>query len=290
MLKHLLLLGVVSATLASCNRAPDNPGAVTTPPSQSVEVQSQKSLSALNARRLEILAELRTLSNREAELQALIQQSVPDAIAERQEREQLRISLRELQQQQATLEKELSTNVAAQNRVSAQGNNNALERQQLQGIQTQVATAQAELAALIERRDSLRSLALTEGSSLGEQDVNSSQLTEVNAQITAKISELEQLSNTLNSLANSVSSQGTESGAGASQAELNAQASQLRASIATKQRQITTLQNQIDALLRNTDLFSIEQREELEQERNQLQASLRTEQEQLATIEARLRR
>ena len=276
----------ILGAMVACVRTPDVPS--TPSPGTSVEAQSQLSLSQLSAKRISLLREKETLAARENELESFIGAIQSQDVGERQQREQLRTELREVQDRQAEIELELKTLVTAQNRVTAQSTSNVLQTQDLENLQIQIEVTQNELNRLIEERNQLRSQVIA-GNNNPDAPSNSvfqTELSALNTEISAKIDDLEALSLQLNALVTNVSSQGVESGA--SQSALVAEAERLRSEIASKEAEVAELERRIRALLNQLDLVAVEQREAFEDKKARLEADLATDRENLARIEAQL--
>lgn len=277
----------ILGAMISCTRTPDVPA--TSSPSTSVQAQSQLSLTQLTANRIALLREQETLAAREVELESFIGAVQSQDVGERQQREQLRTELREVQDRQAEIKLELDTLVKAQNQVTAQSTTNVLKKQDLENLQVQIEVTQSELNRLIEDRNQLRAQVIVGSSGLNASanSVFQTELSALNTEISAKIDALEALSLQLNGLVNNVTSQGVES-SGASQSALAAEAVRLRAEIETKNADIAELDRKIRALLNQLDLVAIEQREAFEDQKARLEAELVTDRENLARIEAQL--
>lgn len=280
----------ILGAMVSCVRTPEGPAKPS--PNTSVEAQSQLSLTQLNAKRILLLREQETLGAREIELESFIGAVQSQDVAERQQREQLRTELREVQERQAEIKLELETLVKAQNQVTTQSTTNVLKKQDLENLQVQIEVTQSELNQLMEERNQLRSQVIA-GNANPDTPNNSifqTELRALNTSITAKIDTLEALGLQLNALVNNVTSQGqgTESSA-ASQAALEVEAVRLRADIETKTAAIAELGRKIKALLNQLDLVAIEQREAFEDQKVSLEAALVTDRENLARIEAQLK-
>lgn len=291
MLYRSLLLSFIIppilSSMVSCARAPETPN--TSTPVTSVESLSNKSLTELSAQRIELLRELETISAREEELQSLIGAVQVQDPSERQQREQLRTELRELQEREAEIKLLLENTVTAQSQVTSQSTNNVLQKQELESLQLQIDLTQTELSRLMDQRNQLRAQVIAGGTTLDSPNASifQNEIREVNTQISAKIDELEGLSQQLNLLVNNVSSQGTEN-SGASQSALSAEAARLQASISSKEAEILELDRRIKALLSQTDTVAVDQQEAYEAERAKLIAEVAEDKENLARIQAQL--
>lgn len=91
----------ILGAMVACVRTPDVPS--TPSPSTSVEAQSQLSLSQLSAKRIALLREQETLAAQETELESFIGAIQSQDVGERQQREQLRTELREVQDREYVL-------------------------------------------------------------------------------------------------------------------------------------------------------------------------------------------
>lgn len=278
----------ILGAMISCSRTPDVPA--TSSPATSVQAQSQLSLTQLTANRIALLREQETLAAREVELESLIGAVQSQDVGERQQREQLRTELREVQDRQAEIKLELDTLVKAQTQVTSQSTTNVLKKQDLENLQVQIEVTQSELNRLIEERNQLRSQVIVGSSGLNS-SVNSvfqTELSALNTEISTKIDALEALGLQLDTLVNNVTSQGTES-SGASQSDLEAEAVRLRTEIETKSADIAELDRKIRALLNQLDVVAIDQREAFEDQKARLEAELVTDRENLVRIEAQLK-
>lgn len=278
----------ILGAMISCTRTPDVPA--TSSPATSVQAQSQLSLTQLTANRITLLREQETLAAREVELESLIGAVQSQDVGERQQREQLRTELREVQDRQAEIKLELDTLVKAQTQVTSQSTTNVLKKQDLENLQVQIEVTQSELNRLIEERNQLRSQVIVGSSGLNS-SVNSvfqTELSALNTEISTKIDALEALGLQLDTLVNNVTSQGTES-SGASQSDLEVEAVRLRTEIETKSADIAELDRKIRALLNQLDVVAIDQREAFEDQKARLEAELVTDRENLVRIEAQLK-
>lgn len=290
--RPLLLSFIIPPILSSmvaCTRAPESPNTSTPGSVTSVESLSNKSLTELSAQRIDLLRELETLAARESELQSLIGAIQLQDPSERQQREQLRTELRELQEREAEIKLLLENTVTAQSQVTSQSTNNVLQKQELESLQVQIDLTQTELSRLMDQRNQLRAQVIAGGTSLDSPNASifQNEIREVNTQISAKIDDLENLSKQLNALVNNVSSQGTEN-SGASQSALSAEATRLRESISSKEAEIAELDRRIKSLLSQTDTVAVDQQEMYENQRAKLIAEVAEDKENLARVEAQL--
>lgn len=288
--RPLLLSFIIPPILSSmvaCTRAPESPN--TSTPGTSVESLSNKSLTELSTQRIDLLRELETLAARETELQSLIGAIQLQDPSERQQREQLRTELRELQDREAEIKLLLENTVTAQGQVTSQSTNNVLQKQELESLQVRIDLTQTELSRLMDQRNQLRAQVIAGGTSLDSPNASifQNEIRELNTQISAKIDDLENLSKQLSALVNNVSSQGTES-SGASQSELRAEATRLQESISSKEAEIAELDRRIKSLLSQTDTVAVDQQEIYENQRAKLIAEVAEDKENLARVEAQL--